>query len=148
MRCCDSKPDTIDGIKVYGHDELTIFVSPRGKPVFKLRTMPIVSPHELAKKLEGHFGTTVSVASGWGLGPQLWSWMSRWKSDLLLLSHQETCSPPSPACNLLQLVFPKHKNLLLWVIRDGPKRLGVHWGLRFLFHGESPVELGLSSSWR
>ncbi len=37
------------------------YVGRRGKPVRKLRTMPMVRAQELAKKLQGRFGTTVSV---------------------------------------------------------------------------------------
>ncbi len=50
-----------DGIKAYGHERLTVSVGRRGKPVRKLRYMPMARAHELAKKLQGRFGTTVSV---------------------------------------------------------------------------------------
>jgi hypothetical protein len=50
-----------DGIKAYGHERHTVYVGRRGKPVRKLRYMPMARAHELAKKLQGRFGTTVSV---------------------------------------------------------------------------------------
>ena len=50
-----------DGIKAYGHERHTVYVGRRGKPVRKLRTMPMVRAQELARKLQDRFGTTVSV---------------------------------------------------------------------------------------
>ena len=50
-----------DGIKAYGHERHTVYVGRRGKPVRKPRYMPMARAHELAKKLQGRFGTTVSV---------------------------------------------------------------------------------------
>jgi hypothetical protein len=50
-----------DGIKAYPHERLTVYVGRRGKPVRKLRYMPMARAHELARKLQGRFGTTVSV---------------------------------------------------------------------------------------
>ncbi len=52
------------GIKAYGHERLTVYLGRRGKPVRKLRTMPMARAHELAKKLQGRFGTTVPVVRG------------------------------------------------------------------------------------
>jgi hypothetical protein len=49
------------GIKAYGHERHTVFLGRRGKPVRKLRYMPKARVHELARKLQGRFGTTVSV---------------------------------------------------------------------------------------
>jgi hypothetical protein len=45
-----------DGIKAYGHQRLTVFVGRRGKPVFKLRFMPMARAHELARHLQRRFG--------------------------------------------------------------------------------------------
>jgi hypothetical protein len=50
-----------DGIKAYGHERLTVFVGRRGKPVRKLRTMTMDRAPELARRLQGRFGSTVSV---------------------------------------------------------------------------------------
>ena len=50
-----------DGIKAYGHERLTIPIGRRGKPVKKLRLIPAERAHALARKLQGQFGTTVSV---------------------------------------------------------------------------------------
>jgi hypothetical protein len=50
-----------DGIKAFPHERLTVYVGRRGKPVRKPRYMPMARAHELAKKLQGRFGTTVSV---------------------------------------------------------------------------------------
>jgi hypothetical protein len=52
------------GIKAYGHERHTVCVGRRGKPVRKLRTMPMACAHELSKKLQGRFGTTVPVVRG------------------------------------------------------------------------------------
>jgi hypothetical protein len=49
------------GIKAYGHERHTVYVGRRGKPVRKLRTMPMARAHELAKKLQGSFGSVMSV---------------------------------------------------------------------------------------
>jgi len=49
------------GIKADPHRRLTIYVGRRGKPVRKLRTMPMARAHELARKLQRRFGTTMSV---------------------------------------------------------------------------------------
>jgi hypothetical protein len=53
--------DNPDGIKAYGHERLTVFVGRHGKPVRKLRIMPIAPAHELTRKLQGRFGTMVTV---------------------------------------------------------------------------------------
>lgn len=50
------------GIKAYDHEHFTIFVGRRGKPVRKLRNMPIARALELARKLQGSIGTMVTVA--------------------------------------------------------------------------------------
>ncbi|MFM7752892.1 MAG: hypothetical protein ACKO58_00640 [Cyanobium sp.] len=50
-----------DGIKAYGHERHIVYVGRRGKPVRKLRFMPMARALELARKLQGRFGTTVSV---------------------------------------------------------------------------------------
>ncbi len=56
MRFCEAV-----GIKAYGHERLTIYVGRRGNPVRKLRTTPMARAQKLAKKLQGRFGTMVSV---------------------------------------------------------------------------------------
>jgi hypothetical protein len=62
---CESRAHVMhvypDGIKAYGHERLTVCVGSCGKPFRKLRYMPTARAHELAKKLQGRFGTTVSV---------------------------------------------------------------------------------------
>ena len=50
-----------DGIKAHGHERLTTPVGRRGKPVKKVRYMPMARAHTLARKLQGRPGTTVSV---------------------------------------------------------------------------------------
>lgn len=50
-----------DGIKAYGHERITQPLGRRGKPIKKLRYMPMARAHALARKLQGRFGTTVSV---------------------------------------------------------------------------------------
>ena len=52
-----------DGIKAYGHERITQPIGRRGKPIKKLRYMPMARAHALAlaSKLQGRFGTTVSV---------------------------------------------------------------------------------------
>ena len=50
-----------DGIKAYGHERITQPIGRRGKPIKKLRYMPMARAHALARKLQGRFGTTVSV---------------------------------------------------------------------------------------
>ena len=50
-----------DGIKAYGHERVTIPLGRRGKPVRKIRFMPMARAHALARKLQGRPGTTVSV---------------------------------------------------------------------------------------
>jgi hypothetical protein len=50
-----------DGIKAYGHERITQPIGRRGKPIKKLRYMPMARAHALAHKLQGRFGTTVSV---------------------------------------------------------------------------------------
>jgi hypothetical protein len=50
-----------DGIKAYGHERITQPVGRSGKPVKKIRYMPAARAHALARKLQGQFGTTVSV---------------------------------------------------------------------------------------
>jgi hypothetical protein len=49
------------GIKAYGHERVTIPLGRRGKPVRKIRFMPMARAHALARKLQGRPGTTVSV---------------------------------------------------------------------------------------
>jgi hypothetical protein len=51
-----------DGIKAYGHERHTVYVGRRGKPVRKLRTIPIARAYELAMKLQERFGATLRVA--------------------------------------------------------------------------------------
>ncbi len=50
-----------DGIKAYGHERHTVPLGRRGKPVKKMRFMPMAHAHELARKLQGTPGTSVSV---------------------------------------------------------------------------------------
>ena len=50
-----------DGIKAYGHERITQPIGRRGKTIKKLRYMPMARAHALARKLQGRFGTTVSV---------------------------------------------------------------------------------------
>ena len=50
-----------DGIKAHGHERHTVHLGRRGKPVKKLRFMPMARAHALARKLQGPPGTTVSV---------------------------------------------------------------------------------------
>ena len=50
-----------DGIKAYGHERHTVYLGRRGKPVRKLRFMPMARALELARKLQGTPGATVSV---------------------------------------------------------------------------------------
>ena len=50
-----------DGIKAYGHERITTPIGRRGKPVKKMRLIPAERAHALARKLQGRFGTTVSV---------------------------------------------------------------------------------------
>jgi hypothetical protein len=50
-----------DGIKAYGHERITQPIGRRVKPIKKLRSMPMARAHALARKLQGRFGTTVSV---------------------------------------------------------------------------------------
>ena len=49
-----------DGIKAHGHERHTMPVGRRGKPVKKVRYMPMARAHALARKLQGRPGTTVS----------------------------------------------------------------------------------------
>ena len=50
-----------NGIKAHGHERHTVHLGRRGKPVKKLRFMPMARAHALARKLQGRPGTTVSV---------------------------------------------------------------------------------------
>ena len=50
-----------DGIKAHGHERHTVHLGRRGKPIKKLRYMPMARAHALARKLQGRPGTTVSV---------------------------------------------------------------------------------------
>jgi hypothetical protein len=50
-----------DGIKAYGYERTTTAIGRRGKPVKKLRLIPAEKAYALARKLQGLFGTTVSV---------------------------------------------------------------------------------------
>lgn len=59
--CCDSTPGPTGRDPLPGHERLTIFVVRRDKLVSILRYVPMARAHELAKKLQGHIGTTVSV---------------------------------------------------------------------------------------
>jgi hypothetical protein len=49
------------GIKAYGHERTTTPIGRRGEPIKKLRLIPAERAHALARKLQGLFGTTVSV---------------------------------------------------------------------------------------
>jgi len=49
------------GIKAYGHERITKLIGRRGKPIKKLRNLPMARAHALARKLQGTPGTTVSV---------------------------------------------------------------------------------------
>jgi hypothetical protein len=59
------------GIKAFGHERLDIPLGRRGKPVKKVRFMPMAKAHELARKLQGRLNTTISViyAQGGPAGP-------------------------------------------------------------------------------
>ncbi len=63
--CCEIRTLVLhvypDGIKAYGHERLTTPLGRRGKPVKTLRLIPAERAHALARKLQGRFGTTVSV---------------------------------------------------------------------------------------
>jgi hypothetical protein len=50
-----------DGIKAFGHERLDVPLGRRGKPVKKVRFMPLAKAHELARKLQGRANTTISV---------------------------------------------------------------------------------------
>ena len=50
-----------DGIKAYGHERHTVLLGRRGKPVKKVRFIPAERARAFARKLQGRFGTTVSV---------------------------------------------------------------------------------------
>ena len=50
-----------EGIKEYGHERITQPIGRRGKPIKKMRYMPMALAHQLARKLQGRPGTTVSV---------------------------------------------------------------------------------------
>ncbi len=56
-----------DEIKVHPHVRVTIPVGRRGQPVQKLRYMPLAQAHQVARKLQGTRGATVSVICGRGL---------------------------------------------------------------------------------
>jgi hypothetical protein len=49
------------GIKTFGHERLDVPLGRRGKPVKKVRFMPMAKAHELARKLQGRLNTTISV---------------------------------------------------------------------------------------
>jgi len=49
------------GIKAFGHERLDVPLGRRGKPVKKVRFMPMAKAHELARKLQGRANTTISV---------------------------------------------------------------------------------------
>ena len=49
------------GIKAYGYERTITPIGRRGKPIKKLRLIPAERAHALARKLQGLFGTTVSV---------------------------------------------------------------------------------------
>ena len=63
--CCEIRTLVLhtypDGIKAYGHERITQPIGRRGKPIKKLRYMPMARAHALARKLQGRPGTTVSV---------------------------------------------------------------------------------------
>ena len=50
-----------DGIEAYGHERITQPIGRRGKPIKKLRYMPMARAQALARKLQGRPGTTVLV---------------------------------------------------------------------------------------
>jgi hypothetical protein len=50
-----------DGIKAFGHERITQSIGRRGKPIKKMRYMPMALAHQLARKLQSRPGTTVSV---------------------------------------------------------------------------------------
>jgi hypothetical protein len=61
--CCEIHAPVLhiypDGIKAYGHECITQPISRRGKPVKKMRYIPMARAHELARKLQGTQATTV-----------------------------------------------------------------------------------------
>jgi hypothetical protein len=57
-----------DGIKAYGHERITQPIGRRGKPIKKLRYMPMARAQALARKLQSRPSATVSVICGQGLG--------------------------------------------------------------------------------
>ena len=63
--CCEIRTLVLhtypDGIKAYGHERTTTPIGRRGKPIKKLRLIPAERAHALARKLQGLYGTTVSV---------------------------------------------------------------------------------------
>jgi hypothetical protein len=63
--CCEIRTLVLhtypDGIKAYGHERTTTVIGRRGKPVKKLRLIPAEKAYAMARKLQGLFGTTVSV---------------------------------------------------------------------------------------
>ncbi len=63
--CCEIRTLVLhtypDGIKAYGHELTTTAIGRLGKPVKKLRLIPAEKAYALARKLQGLFGTTVSV---------------------------------------------------------------------------------------
>ena len=63
--CCEIRTLVLhtypDGIKAYGHERITTPIGRRGKPIKKLRLIPAERAHALARKLQGLYGTTVSV---------------------------------------------------------------------------------------
>jgi hypothetical protein len=49
------------GVKEYGHERITPPIGRRGKPIKKMRYMPLALAHQLARKFQGRPGTSVSV---------------------------------------------------------------------------------------
>ncbi len=50
-----------DGNKTFGHERHDVPLRRRGKPVKKVRYMPMAKAQELARKLQGRLNTTISV---------------------------------------------------------------------------------------
>jgi hypothetical protein len=49
------------GIKAFGHGRLTVPLGRLGKPIKKVRFMPLAKAHQLARKLQGSANTSISV---------------------------------------------------------------------------------------
>jgi hypothetical protein len=63
--CCQIRARVMhvypDGIQEYGHERHIVPLSRRGKPVKQVRFIPAEKAHVFTRKLQGRFGTTVSV---------------------------------------------------------------------------------------